>query len=136
VASISTERQLTGPKQRQTSDLFSQPSSSTNGFFQSPLQVLNLLHDDVALQRALGLLLPSSVRDSIIPELVSFGDKVLGREVLHFVADAEKNPPYLRTWDTWGKRRDELVTNEGWRNLQDLGIKEGVVSIDYENRNG
>jgi hypothetical protein len=55
--------------------------------------------------------------------------------VLHLIADAEKNPPYLRTWDTWGKRRDELVASEGWRNLQDLGIREGMVSIGYENQN-
>ena len=146
MASISTDRRPAAPKQRQdlrqnrapneqTSNLFSKPSSSTDGFFQSPPQVLNQLYDDVALQRALGLFLPSSVCDSITPELASFGDKVLSKEVLHLVADAEKNPPYLRTWDTWGKRRDELVTSEGWRNLQDLGIKEGMVSIGYENKN-
>jgi hypothetical protein len=61
----------------------------------------------------LGLFLSSSVSESIIPEIAAFGDKVLGREVLHPIADTEKNPPYLRTWDTWGKRRDELVTGEG-----------------------
>jgi alkylation response protein AidB-like acyl-CoA dehydrogenase len=146
MASSSTDRKPAAPTQRQdlrqnrapneqTSNLFSQPSSSTNGFFQSPPKVLNQFYDDVALQRALGLFLSSSVRNSIITELASFGDKVLSKEVLHFVADAEKNPPYLRTWDTWGKRRDELVTSEGWRNLQDLGIKEGMVSIGYENKN-
>lgn len=79
--------------------------------------------------------MPSSVRESITAELAAFGDKVLGREVLHLIADAEKNPPYLRTWDTWSKRRDELVFSEGWQNLQDLSIKEGMVSIGYENKN-
>ena len=126
-------RQNRAPNE-QTSDLFSQPSSSTSGFFQSPPQISNQLYDDVALQRVLGLFLPSSVRESITPELSTFGEKVLSPEVLHWVADAEKNPPYLRTWDTWGKRRDELITSEGWRNLQDLGIKEGMVSIGYENQ--
>lgn len=150
MASISTDRRPVAPKERQDvhqnrapnqqssqqpSHLLSQPSSSTDGFFQSPPQVLNQLYDDVALQRALGLFLPSTVQNSIIPELASFGDKVLSREVLHLIADAEKNLPYLRTWDTWGKRRDELVTSEGWRNLQDLGIREGMVSIGYENQN-
>ena len=104
----------------QTSDLFAkpdpagpEPSSSTNGFFQSPPQVLNQLYDDVALQRSLALFLPVNVARSIEPELAAFGDKVLTKQVLHWVADAERNPPYLRTWDTWGKRRDELVTSEG-----------------------
>ena len=145
MTSTSTNNRPAAPPQRQdlrqnrapneqTSDLFSQPSSSTNGFFQSPPQVLNQLYDDVALQRALGLFLPSSVRESITPELSTFGDRVLSKQVLHWVADAEKNPPYLRTWDTWGTRRDELITSEGWRNLQDLGIQEGMVSIGYENK--
>lgn len=31
---------------------------------------------------------------------------------------------------------DELVTSEGWRNLQDLGISEGIVAIAYEKRFG
>jgi alkylation response protein AidB-like acyl-CoA dehydrogenase len=118
----------------QTSNLFAEPSSSTNGFFQSPPQVLNQLYDDVALQRSLSLFLPANTARSIAPELSAFGDKVLSKQILHWVADAEKNPPYLRTWDTWGKRRDELITSEGWRNLQDLGIAEGMVAIGYENK--
>jgi hypothetical protein len=52
------------------------------------------------------------------------------------VADAEKNVPYLKTWDTFGKRKDELVTTEGWRRLQEIGIQEGMVAIPYENRSG
>lgn len=118
----------------QTSNLFSHPSSSTNGFFQSPPQVLNQLQDDVALQRSLSLFLPRQVVQSVEPELSTFADKVLSKQVLHWVADAEKIPPYLRTWDTWGKRRDELITSEGWRNLQELGIAEGMVAIGYENK--
>jgi hypothetical protein len=52
------------------------------------------------------------------------------------VANAEKNIPYLKTWDTFGKRKDELVTSEGWRRLQEIGIQEGMVAIPYENRSG
>ena len=119
----------------QTSNLFAEASSSTNGFFQSPPQVSNQLYDDVALQRSLSLFLPTQIAQSVAPELSAFGDKVLSKQILHWVADAERNPPYLRTWDTWGKRRDELITSEGWRNLQDVGIAEGMVSIGYENKN-
>lgn len=69
------------------------------------------------------------MRESITPDLSTFGEKVLSKQVLSWVADAEKNPPYLRTWDSWGKRQDELVTSEGWRKLQALGIEEGIVAI-------
>ena len=72
------------------------------------------------------------MRTLLEPEWSRFGHEVLTRRVLNWVADAEKNPPFLRTWDTWGMRRDELVTSEGWRNLQDMGIAEGMVAIAYE----
>ena len=78
--------------------------------------------------------LPAAVRSAIEPDLSRFGGEVLTAKVLDWVADAEKNPPFLRTWDTWGRRRDELVTSAGWRNLQDMGIAEGMVAIAYEGR--
>ena len=115
---------------------FSKPSSSTEGFFQSPPIVQHQLEDDQALSRALSLLLPSEVRKSVQPELHSFADKVLSRPILDLVADAEKHPPYLKTWDSWGRRRDDLVTSEGWRRLSDIGIQEGMVSMGYENKYG
>jgi hypothetical protein len=65
------------------------------------------------------------VCSEIQEDFFCFGDKVLSRQVLDWVADAEKNPPFLRTWDTWGRRKDELVTAEGWKRLQDLGFSEG-----------
>ena len=110
------------------------PSSSTAGFFQTPPNVLNQYHDDAALQRALKLFLPDDIRSAIAPDLSSFGEKVLSRQILAWILDAERNAPYVKTWDSWGKRRDELVTSEGWRNLQRVGIEEGMVAIPYENR--
>lgn len=56
--------------------------------------------------------------------------------MLAHVADAERNPPYLRTWDSFGHRVDELVTSEGWRALSAMGIAEGMVAIPYENQFG
>jgi len=77
--------------------------------------------------------LPSETRTALAPNLTAFGDTVLSKPILQHIADAEKNPPYLRTWSTWGVRRDELVTSEGWRALQDVGIAEGMVAMGYEN---
>jgi len=80
--------------------------------------------------------LPLKVSQSVDTELAKFGDRVISPQVLTWTGDAERNIPYLRTWDSFGKRKDELVTSEGWRNLQDLGIREGIVAIPYENRHG
>ncbi len=64
------------------------------------------------------------------------GDLAISENVFTYVADAEKNLPYLKTWDTFGKRQDKLVTSEGWRRLQEIGIKEGMVAIPYEKKSG
>ncbi|MCJ1305689.1 hypothetical protein MMC08_008505 [Hypocenomyce scalaris] len=113
-----------------------EPYSSTEEFFQVPPVVDNQYHEDAALRRVLTLHLPSTIHCQIEPDLSSFGRQVLTPEILNYVADAEKNPPFLRTWDTWGKRVDELVTSEGWRKLQDMGIAAGMVAIPYENKQG
>lgn len=109
------------------------PSSSSEGFFQTPPSLLNQYDDDEALQRALQLFVPASIRERVAPDLASFGAKVISPQTLSWVLDAERNLPYVKTFDSWGRRRDELVTSEGWRNLQSLGIQEGMVSIGYEN---
>ena len=109
-------------------DQFAKPSSSTDGFFQETPAVLNQLSDDIALQRALLLFLPADVQNSVTPELKAFGNKVLSRPVLNLIANAENDLPYLKTWDAWGRRRDELVTSEGWRRLAQMGIEEGMYA--------
>lgn len=116
-----------------TDDLYTTASSSTAGFFQSPPNVLNQYHDDAALRRAMRLFLPKRVNQAVSDDLVAFGDRVLNRETLALVLDAERNLPYVKSWDTWGKRRDELITSKGWQELQRLGIEEGIIAIPYEN---
>ncbi|PNP76157.1 hypothetical protein FNYG_10446 [Fusarium nygamai] len=110
------------------------PSSSSAGFFQTPPNVLNQFYDDTALRRGLTLFLPKEILDDVSPDLASFGAKVLSPQVLGWVLDAERNTPYVKTLDSWGRRRDELITSEGWRNLQAFGIAEGIVAIPYENQ--
>lgn len=112
------------------------PSSSSAGFFQTPPHIPNQFFDDDALQRALKLFLPRQILDSVTPDLSRFGDKVLSPQVLNWVLDAERNAPYVKSFDSWGRRRDELITSEGWRNLQALGIEEGMVALPYENQYG
>lgn len=112
------------------------PSSSTAGLFQAPPRIRNQYDDDAAFQRGLQLFLPKDVRKDIATELSEFGSKVLSPQVLSWVLDAERNTPNVKQFDSWGRRRDELVTSEGWRNLQDLGIAEGMVAIPYENLHG
>lgn len=109
-------------------------SSSRTGFFQDSPSLPNQFVDDVAFRRALELFVPLRIQSSINQDLERFGQKVLSPQVLRWLADAERNPPSLQTWTTFGRRKDELVTSEGWRELQKLGIREGVVAIAYEKK--
>ena len=80
------------------------------------------------------MFLPNDIKSSISNDLSTFGTTVLEQKVLDWTADAEAHPPRLEAWDIWGKRQDRLITSEGWRNLQALGISEGIVAIAYEKR--
>lgn len=127
---------VVNPLQKRVHDDQTRPSSSTDGFFQHPPRLLNQLSDDIALQRSIGLFLPDEIRDVCTADIKALGDKALSKTVLDLVADAEKNLPYLKTWDAWGRRQDELVTSEGWRKLSAIGVQEGMVAIGYENEYG
>lgn len=75
----------------------------------------------------LAVLLPEWVSNAAGPDLESFGSAVLSDQVMAWVSDAERNPPYLRGagFDTWGRPNNDLVTSEGWRHLQEMGFREG-----------
>lgn len=102
----------------------------------STIVILPSLITQIEVTNGITVYLPSEVSKITDPELANFGDKVISPQVLTWTGDAERNIPYLRTWDSLGKRKDELVTSEGWRNLQELGISQGIVAIAYENRHG
>lgn len=72
----------------------------------------------------------------ITPDLRRFGDLVITPKVRNWCADAERNPPYVRYFDTFGKRIDELITSSGWQELQKLGIAEGIVAIGHDQTYG
>ncbi|KAL1953944.1 hypothetical protein VTO42DRAFT_2022 [Malbranchea cinnamomea] len=111
-----------------------EPSSATQGFFQTPPTILPQIEDDNALRRMVALHLPSPPPSKIQQDLSRFSRLVLSRQVMSHVADAERNLPYVRPLTTFGaeNKTDPLVTSEGWRSLQDLGIKEGIVGLGYE----
>lgn len=109
-------------------------ASSSVGFFQEPPSVSNQYEEDASLHHATLLFLPPEIATRISLDLSSFGARVLSRQVQIWLKDAEQNPPKLETWDTWGRRKEELVTSNGWQQLQAMGIRAGIVAIPYENQ--
>jgi hypothetical protein len=71
--------------------------------------------------------LPAHVISATQHEVESLGDEVISGQIFRWISDAERNPPFLRGSgrDVFGQWTGELVTGEGWRQLQDFGIKKG-----------
>lgn len=115
-----------------------EPSSSTTGFFQARPVIPPQYFEDRALQRIISLHLPSPTPQEISEDLERFSRLVLSKPILSYIADAEKNTPYLKPLTTFGaeNKQDPLVTSEGWRALQEIGIKEGIVALGYEDSKG
>ncbi|KAH8685692.1 acyl-CoA dehydrogenase [Tricladium varicosporioides] len=111
------------------------PSSSSLGTFTPNPKLKNQYKSDASLRRVTTLFLPEGVLENTTQDFSKFGDEVLSRKVFDWVSDAERNTLYLKGSgrDSFGRKTDELVTSEGWRNLQEMGLKEGIVAIAYEN---
>lgn len=73
------------------------------------------------------MFLPKSAITSLTLDLANFGEEVLSKRIFEWVTDAERNVPYLKGGgrDAFGRRTSELVASEGWKNLQNFGIKNG-----------
>jgi len=130
------------------------PSSSTTGFFQvlpalspqytsssSPQSHLHkdcipLSSDDKALNQILDLYLPPHA-DHVFDHVHRIARIALNPTVLKHSTDAETNRPTLRPLTTFGEenRNDPLWTTNGWQELKNIGVIEGVIAVAYEVQN-
>ncbi|KAI5362154.1 Putative adaptive response protein AidB [Septoria linicola] len=108
------------------------PSSASVGFFQTPPALTSSFEDDETLRRVFKFYLPQPTQQSIAPDLSRFSKLVLSPKVRNWCADAERNVPYVKHYDSFGQRIDELITTSGWQELQKLGIVEGIVAIGHD----
>lgn len=77
--------------------------------------------------------MPQDVVEEVFPDLEGFGSR-LCEEIDSLGRQAELEPPFLRTYDAWGKRVDELVTSSAWKRMHEISAEEGLVAIAYERR--
>ena len=75
--------------------------------------------------------LPLNIINAVAPDLTQFGERVVSKQILDWVTDAERNVPYLKGGgrDAFGKRTSELIVSEGWRKLQEYGINQGQAYL-------
>jgi hypothetical protein len=80
---------------------------------------------------------PGDVAKAAAPEIKCLGDEVLEPHIFDWVADAEKNQPYV----TGGGRNafgqpvsTKLVVSEGWKKLQDFSIERGYAHMSLHHK--
>lgn len=74
--------------------------------------------------------IPEDVLRGEVPEIEQLCDEALSPQVLDWVADAERNQPYISGSgkNAFGKPvSSRLVLTEGWRRLQERGFEKGYV---------
>ncbi|OAA76976.1 acyl-CoA dehydrogenase [Akanthomyces lecanii RCEF 1005] len=115
-----------------------EPSGADKGFFQTPPTLPNQFYDDNSHKRCFKLFLPKSVISQTQDEVAALGQDVLSDQVFTWVSDAYRNLPYLKGSgrSSFGHHTGELVTGEGWRELQNMGISKGIVATGYDTPHG
>src|SRR6056297_1638108 len=104
-----------------------------SNFVQPKPHLDNEFNDDQFLQDYLKAYLPAKVMAEIRPDLERMGKRVAG-ELLDYSRDAENNPPKLVQFDAWGKRVDQIIVAQGWKELEKVAAEEGLVAIGYERK--
>ncbi len=110
-------------------------ATSTTGFFQVQPIVLNQWDEDTGLARAAGLFLPPQLAATLQPKLRAFAADVITPQIYDWIANAEHDLPYIAGsgFTAFGNPSpNSLVTSDGWKQLQNFGLKEGIVATGYE----
>ena len=104
-------------------------------FFQDQPRLTNQYDDDSVLRAYLGWRLPPEMLADIEPELRRLGRRAV-TDLLALDIAAEAAPPRLVQYDPWGRRVDDIVTSEAWRELDRIAAEEGLVATGYERKHG
>nr|XP_054748007.1 acyl-CoA dehydrogenase family member 11-like [Lytechinus pictus] len=78
---------------------------------------------------------PDAALSPIEDDLDNFGERV-GEEIEALGNQCEENPPYVKHFDAWGNRVDDLITCEAWKKQKAIAAEEGIVAIPYERKYG
>ena len=105
------------------------PSTIDSGYRLQPAPLENPVTSDAYFQRVISWYLGPDVKERVLPRLVEFGEEAISDRVHAWIANAEREEPYVKQYDAWGRRypHDKLVTAEGWKRLGAWGAKNGFV---------
>lgn len=104
-------------------------------FTQTPPHQDNLFTNNAFLTSYLKRVLPQEVCAEIWSDLCRFGQRAV-TDIYTLGRECELNQPYVRTFDAWGNRTDELVTCQAWKDLKKVSAEEGLIATAYEEKYG
>ncbi|XP_074642127.1 acyl-CoA dehydrogenase family member 11-like [Tubulanus polymorphus] len=104
--------------------------TKTGDFLQPEPTLSNQFTTDYLLVRYLQRVLPIEVQHSIFPDLKRFGNRV-ATDIYDLHLQCEKNEPYLKQYDAWGRRIDQIITCDAWKSMKSISAEEGLINIAY-----
>ena len=104
-------------------------------FIQDGPHLQNSYESDDLLKSFLKSRLPAEVLKEISPDLSRFGARCV-TDILSLGEKAQAQPPRLVSYDSWGKRIDQIEVSEAWKELDRVAAEEGLVAIGYERKQG
>ncbi|MEU0245367.1 acyl-CoA dehydrogenase family protein [Streptomyces sp. NPDC006235] len=93
-----------------------------------PLVGYDVFSADRALTAAVERHLDPGVRDEVLGELSALGRTSGSAQVQEWGAQANENPPRLRTHDRYGHRIDEVEFHPSWHRLLGKGVSAGLTA--------
>lgn len=111
-------------------------SSAYTGFLQSPPQLHNPFTSDRLLHRVLTRHLGPSLLSTLSDEFTALAEEAISPKVLGYFDDTNRNLPSVVHWDGWGRRKDELVTAEGWKQLKGFWARSGLMEDIHSRKYG
>ncbi|MFE7210740.1 acyl-CoA dehydrogenase family protein [Streptomyces sp. NPDC057611] len=93
-----------------------------------PLVGYDVFAADQALAEAVGRHVETGLLDEVRAELTTLGRAVGSAQAQEWGAQANENPPRLRTHDRYGHRVDEVEFHPAWHRLLGKGVSAGLTA--------
>ncbi|KAJ5179112.1 hypothetical protein N7492_002322 [Penicillium capsulatum] len=115
-----------------------QPATADRGSITQPAPLENTYLSDISLQRFLEWYLPGTTLRAVQKQFTQLGAEAVSEQIREWSADAERNQPYVKSYNVWGQRYDydRLITSEGWKQLGHWGARNKIVSAGYDSKLG
>lgn len=102
-------------------------------FLQEEPVLHNQYLSDAFLQGYLTRVLPREVFIDVSNDLKRFGHRA-ATDLHELSRECERSPPTLQQYNAWGRRVDNIITCDAWKNMKAISAEEGLIGLAYERK--